>query len=98
MYLGSIKPAFDYSYAPLADIDGIPLKKPEPGYLGYALGLNDQQLLMVERFDNFPSDAITVEFWMWSIDSCREGVPFSYATGTYEEGDNTFLIFNYNNW
>ena len=35
---------------------------------------------------------------MWSVDGCRQGVPFSYATDVYEKGDNTFLIFNYNSW
>ncbi|KAL0039599.1 hypothetical protein WJX77_003012 [Trebouxia sp. C0004] len=26
------------------------------------------------------------------------GVPFSYATGAYNQGDNAFIIYNYNNW
>ena len=56
------------------------------------------QTLMVENFANFPETAITVDFWMWSVDGCRQGVPFSYATGDYKEADNSFLIFNYNNW
>jgi hypothetical protein len=31
------------------------------------------QVLMMPNFRDFPSDAITVEFWMWSVDSCRKG-------------------------
>ena len=53
---------------------------------------------MVPEFKGWPSAAITVSFWMWSMDLCRGGVPVSYATGAYSEADNTFLIFNYNNW
>jgi hypothetical protein len=39
-----------------------------------------------------------VEFWMNSIDTCRPGVPFSYAHGDYEKQDNSFLVFNYNSF
>lgn len=53
---------------------------------------------MVPSFKGWPASAITVEFWMWSVDRCRQGVPISYATGGYEQSDNTFLIFNYNDW
>ena len=53
---------------------------------------------MVPEFHDFPSTAITVEFWLQSIDTCRAGVPFSYAHGKYEKEDNSFLIFNYNSW
>lgn len=35
---------------------------------------------------------------MWSSDSCRQGVPFSYALGDYNHNDNAFLLFNYNDW
>jgi hypothetical protein len=53
---------------------------------------------MLPTFNDFPSDAITVEFWMWSVDTCRKGAVFSYAHGEYEKLDNAFLIFNYNRW
>eukprot|EP00210_Caulerpa_lentillifera_P004763 g4547.t1 len=96
--LGSIGPGFQYSTAPLTKSNGDPVDGPKPGYTGYALELNDQQLLMLRDFKDFPSKAITVEFWMWSIDSCRQGVPFSYANGGYQNNDNAFLIFNYNDW
>ena len=96
--LGSVAPAFQFSTVPLSDADGIPAELPKPGYMGYVLELTDKQLLMLRNFHDFPSEAITVEFWMWSIDACREGVPFSYAHGEYQSNDNAFLIFNYNNW
>eukprot|EP00210_Caulerpa_lentillifera_P002634 g2516.t1 len=96
--LGSIGPVFQYSTVPLTSSNGDPIPKAQPGYTGYALELSDQQLLMLRDFKDFPTDAITVEFWMWSIDSCREGVPFSYAVGGYPTSDNAFVIFNYNNW
>jgi hypothetical protein len=53
---------------------------------------------MATNFQNWPDRELTVEFWMWSLDSCRQGAPISYATGEYAEGDNMFGIFNYNNW
>jgi len=53
---------------------------------------------MLTNFQDWPADAITVEFWMKSVDKCRKGVPFSYATGSYEEADNSFLVLNYNDW
>lgn len=56
------------------------------------------QVLILPDFNDFPSEAITVEFWMNSIDTCRPGVPFSYAHGEYEKQDNSFLIFNYNSF
>lgn len=56
------------------------------------------QALMLTDFKDWPGDAITVEFWMLSVDKCRKGVPVSYATGGYERADNTFLILNYNDW
>lgn len=96
--LGSNPPTYQYSYVELTDKNDKPLGGPVPGPAGYAFKLHDEQVLMKENFVNFPNDAITVEFWMWSVDSCREGVPFSYAHGDYEQLDNAFLIFNYNNW
>ena len=50
---------------------------------------------MHTNFSNFPSTAITVEFWMWSIDMCNEGTAFSYAT---EGADNAFLLYDYLEW
>eukprot|EP00884_Botryococcus_braunii_P000733 jgi/Botrbrau1/10660/Bobra.53_2s0017.2 len=92
-------PRWQFSTAPLSDPSGKPLEAPKPGAGGgQALSLTDQQVLMVPKFKNWPASAITVEFWMWSVDRCRQGVPFSYATGAYEAGDNTFLLFNYNDW
>jgi hypothetical protein len=62
----------------------------------YALLPPVTQVLILPNFQDFPSDALTVEFWMMSVDTCRPGVPFSYAVGQYEKEDNSFLIFNYN--
>jgi len=56
------------------------------------------QALILNSFKDWPGNAITVEFWMWSVDKCRRGVPVSYATGGYEKADNSFLILNYNDW
>lgn len=55
-------------------------------------------MLLAPSFRDFPSDALTLEFWMWGVDSCRPGVPFSYAAGQYQDRDNAFLLFNYNSW
>lgn len=96
--LGSFAPTFQFSTVPLTTSEGVPISKPKPGNMGYSLELNDKQLLIVKNFNDFPSDAITVEFWIWSIDGCREGVPFSYAHGDYQLTDNAFLIFNYQDW
>lgn len=98
LQLGSVGPGFQFSTVPLTKSNGDPVDLPTPGYTGYALELNDKQLLILRDFKDFPSEAITVEFWMWSIDSCRQGVPFSYADGEYQTMDNAFLIFNYNDW
>lgn len=54
-------------------------------------------MLLLPHFADFPATAITVEFWMMSVDTCRKGTPFSYATGEYSRGDNSFLVFDYNN-
>jgi len=96
--LRSNPPQWVYSTAPLTEPDGAPVPPPTPGAAGYALALHDRQVLMLPSFDDFPAEAITVEFWMNSIDTCRPGVPFSYAHGRYEHEDNSFLIFNYNSF
>lgn len=96
--LGGSGPTWHLSYAPLETEAGQPVELPRPGNAGYALELDDQQVLMLENFQGFPGTAVTVEFWMWSSDKCRKGTPFSYATGGYEDADNSFLIFDYNDW
>ena len=53
------------------------------------------QVLMHTNFSNFPNSALTVEFWMWSVDVCNQGTPISYAV---EEADNALLLFNYADW
>lgn len=103
LYLGANAPGWVYSTAPLADNTGKPLPPPTPGSAGHAMYLSDQQVLIHKGFKDFPADELTLEFWMMSWDSCREGVPFSYATGgagdtAYGKSDNSFLVFNYKDW
>jgi len=96
--LGGTGPTWQLSYAPLETADGLPVGGPKAGSAGYALMLDDKQVLMLENFQDFPSTELTLEFWMWSVDTCRQGTPFSYATGGYEVSDNSFLLFDYNDW
>lgn len=35
------------------------------------------QVLLHSNFKSFPAEALTVEFWMLSSDSCRSGAPYS---------------------
>ncbi len=56
------------------------------------------QVLILPDFKDFPGTELTLEFWMWSADNCRQGTPFSYAHGSYAQQDNSFLLFNYNDW
>eukprot|EP01026_Neomeris_dumetosa_P051141 TRINITY_DN4496_c0_g1_i1.p1 TRINITY_DN4496_c0_g1~~TRINITY_DN4496_c0_g1_i1.p1 ORF type:complete len:1030 (-),score=176.63 TRINITY_DN4496_c0_g1_i1:568-3657(-) len=97
LLLGADGPTAVYSSAPLTDMQGSILTMSSTA-TNYALKLHDKQVLMHPNFQNFPKSAITVEFWMKSVDACRMGVPFSYAAGAYESLDNSFLIFDYNNW
>ncbi len=98
LYLGADAPLWTYSTAPLALPTGAPVFLPTPGSAGHAFYLSDRQVLISKNFQNFPSDQVTVEFWMLSTDTCRRGTPFSYATGSYGQGDNSLLIFDYNDW
>ena len=98
LYYGTDAPLWVYSTAPLAKADGSPVARPTPGDAGHALRLNDQQVLINRNFQGFPEKAFTIEFWMLSTDTCNSGVPFSYAVGGYNRGDNTVMIGDYNNW
>lgn len=98
LYYGTDAPLWVYSTAPLANADGSPVAWPTPGDAGHALRLNDQQVLINRNFHGFPDKAFTIEFWMLSTDTCNAGVPFSYALGAYDHGDNTVMIGDYNNW
>lgn len=55
-------------------------------------------MLISTNFSNFPAEALTVEFWMLSVDGCRSGTPFSYSAGQYDTSDNALLIFSYSDW
>ncbi|MEW5305376.1 MAG: hypothetical protein WDW36_007919 [Sanguina aurantia] len=98
LQLRSNTPLYVYSTAPLTNSEGVLVPPPKPGAGGYSLALHDKQVLMHSNFRDFPSTALTLEFWMWSVDACRQGVPFSYAHGEYQREDNSFLLFNYNSW
>eukprot|EP01025_Chloroclados_australasicus_P038518 TRINITY_DN3971_c0_g1_i12.p1 TRINITY_DN3971_c0_g1~~TRINITY_DN3971_c0_g1_i12.p1 ORF type:complete len:674 (+),score=86.20 TRINITY_DN3971_c0_g1_i12:241-2022(+) len=100
LLLGAEGPQWEYSSAPLTNNQGQPLDglTSSASIEGYALRLNDRQVLMHSNFHSFPEKQITVEFWMWSTDNCRRGAPFSYAAGDYRQSDNAFLLFNYNSW
>ncbi len=58
-----------------------------------ALELDGQDdYVIVNSINSFPSDSLTVEFWMKSSDNSRNGTPISYAsTGSA----NDFYIYNY---
>eukprot|EP00887_Chlorella_sp_A99_P000397 scaffold13.g397.t1 len=58
------------------------------------------QVLIHKNFNDFPSDEVTVEFWMLSTDACRKGTPFSYAAqgAVYAQMDNALELFDYNDW
>jgi cysteine-rich repeat protein len=80
------------------DAVGAPVAAPTPGAAGHALRLHDRQVLIRKNFQDFPADEVTVEFMMLSADACRAGTPVSYATGGYAAADNTFVLFDYNDW
>ena len=68
LFLGSVMPHYEFSYAPLTQDDGTPVALPDPGDAGFAYQLSDQHILTHSNFDDFPQTALTVEFWIWSID------------------------------
>lgn len=100
LYLSADAPTWIYSTAPLALPDGKPVPPPTPGSAGHAMHLSDQQVLIHKNFNDFPSDEVTVEFWMLSTDACRKGTPFSYAAqgAVYAQMDNALELFDYNDW
>lgn len=53
------------------------------------------KVLSLTNFKDFPSAALTVEFWMWTVDHCNEGTAISYAL---EDSDNAFLLYDYRDW
>ena len=56
-------------------------------------GNNDN--VIKNPINNFPSSEITVEFWMKSSDTSKLGTPISYAISGQ---DNEFIVYNYNNF
>eukprot|EP00210_Caulerpa_lentillifera_P001039 g1002.t1 len=98
LFLGSLMPHFEFSAAPLTRVSGRPLHPPTVGDAGYALQLNDQHIIISKQFLDFPTDSITIEFSMWSIDKCNLGVPFSYNVEVEGRHVDMFTLANYNNW
>lgn len=96
--LGGVAARWHLSYAPLASDDGAPLARPEPGPAGYAMVMSDARTLYHPEFRDFPGTELTLEAWLWSVDTCRQSALFSYATGNYQESDNAFLLFSHNDW
>lgn len=94
LYFGAHSPLWVYSNAPLANADGSRIDPPQPGTAGNALRLHEGQVLLAVNFE-MPSEELTIEFWMLSVDKCNTGAPISYAT---EENDNMVMIGNYNDW
>lgn len=66
LYLQADAPLWQYSDAPLAEASGRPVAPPQPGSGGYAMHLGDRQVLIAKDFQDFPSEEVTVEFWMLS--------------------------------
>jgi len=52
----------------------------------------DNKHVIANETNNWPTDAMTVEFWMKSSDESRHGTPISYASSG---GDNDIVFFNY---
>lgn len=64
----------------------------QEGIVNNGLIFDGNDSVAISGMDNFPSNAITVEFWLNTSDTTRSGTVFSYAsTGS----SNDFLIFNY---
>jgi len=57
-----------------------------------ALNLDGDDYIVANPVKDFPTDALTVEFWMKSSDDSRTGTPISYASS---KSDNDFIIFDY---
>jgi hypothetical protein len=67
---------------------------PDGSNKGLKLDGKDDHVI-VNPVSGFPTNAITVEFWMKSSDESRGGTPISYAS---TQSDNDFLIYNYQNF
>ncbi len=69
------------------------------GYRGSGIYLDGgtDSYLIANPFNGFPSNAITVIFWMETNDTANSGTPLSYATGSNPH-DNEFTLYNYQNF
>ena len=63
------------------------------GEVGQALNFDgDSDYVIINSFSDFPSDEISVSFWMNTDDRTKAGSPISYA---HSSNNNAFLISNY---
>ncbi|RKY05206.1 hypothetical protein DRP77_01660, partial [Candidatus Poribacteria bacterium] len=58
-------------------------------------GTTDSYVIVNNVSSDFPSDAVTIEFWMKSSDSQNPGTPISYASAS---DANELGIYNYTNF
>lgn len=66
-----------------------------PGQTGQAFNFNGTtDGVMVNPITSFPSNEITVGFWMNTADNSKAGGVFSYASGA---SNNDFLVFDHRN-
>ncbi|MDJ1185568.1 LamG-like jellyroll fold domain-containing protein [Roseofilum casamattae] len=65
--------------------------QPQTKVLSFENTKGPNDYVMVNPFNSFPTEAVTVELW-WKTDSNNAGTPFSYAT---TKSDNTFLLYDY---
>ena len=56
------------------------------------LHFDGDEYIVKNPINEFPTDNISVEFWMKSSDTSKQGTPFSYAS---EGAFNDFLIYDY---
>lgn len=73
---------------------GLPVARAQTGSPGNALSLDGTtgDYVLINTFNGFPNTAFTIEFWMRTSDTAKEGTPFSYATSSE---DNMFFIEDY---
>jgi len=64
----------------------------QSGIVNNGLIFDGNDSVIITSLDNFPSNVITVEFWLNTSDTTRSGTVFSYASSG---SSNDFMIFNY---
>lgn len=68
------------------------------GKVGKAFHFNgNTSYSLINPFNDIPTNAITVAFWMKSSEKHKKGTPFSYAVNS-GNGQNEFLLYNNQNF